>query len=319
MDELQTVAETAQEGTAGAQQTLQSAGADAMGSLMGEVEKGKQWLEKLQGWLIENGAEFLVNLIVVILILIVGKIVIGMICKRLSKSLEKSPRVEGILEDFITSIVHKVLWVIVLMMALKRFGVDIGPMIAGLGVMGFVIGFAFQESLGNLAAGVMLALNRPFRLDDFVEAGGCSGIVIAMDMMATTMRTPDNKKVVVPNKSVWGSAITNYTAMETRRVEAGVGISYGADIGKARDTIMGVLKQHPLCLEDPEPIVEVVEMGDSSVNFCVRPWCKTADYWTVFFEINQQIKEALDAAGIEIPFPQQDVHLHGLDSRAGGQ
>lgn len=314
MDEqAQEMTTAAQEQASALSETANSAGKDVVSGLAGELDKGKEWVDKLQAWLVENGAEFLVNLVVVILILIIGKIVIGMISGALKRALEKSPRVEGILEDFITSIVRKVLWVIVLMMALKRFGVDIGPMIAGLGVLGFVVGFAFQESLGNLAAGVMLALNRPFKVGDFVEAGGCTGAIAAMDMMATTMTTPDNKKVVVPNKSVWGAAITNYTALETRRVDLGVGVSYGADLGKTRETILAVVKKHPLTLDDPAPMIEVVEMADSSVNFCVRPWTKTADYWTVFFELNQQIKEALDAADIEIPFPQMDVHHYGLE------
>ncbi|MDT8389602.1 MAG: mechanosensitive ion channel family protein [Lentisphaeria bacterium] len=292
---------------------------DVVGTLNGELDKGKEWLSKLQAWAVENGANFLVNLLVVIIILIVGKVVIGMITKTLHKTLHASPRVEGILEEFITSIVSKVLWVIVLMMALKRFGVDIGPMIAGLGVMGFVVGFAFQESLGNLAAGVMLALNRPFKVGDFVDVGGCLGKVVAMDMMATTLTSPDNKKLIVPNKSAWGNPITNYTALDTRRVDLGVGISYGSDITKAKQVIMDLITQSDLCLDDPAPVVELMAMADSSLNLVVRPWVKTEDYWDVYFGLNQRIKEALDAAGIEIPFPQQDVHIKGLENMSVGK
>lgn len=292
---------------------------ELMGTLGGELDKGKEWVTKIQNWVVENGANFLVNLMVVILILIVGKIVIGMIVKSLHNALHKSPRVEGILEDFITSIAGKVLWIIVLMMALKRLGVDIGPMIAGLGVMGFVIGFAFQESLGNLAAGVMLALNRPFNVGDVVDVGGKLGKVTAMDMMATTLNSPDNKKIIIPNKAAWGGAITNFTALATRRVDLGVGISYGSDISKAKQVIMDVISKSELCLDDPAPTVELMEMADSSLNLVVRPWTKTEDYWTVYFSVNQQIKEALDAADIEIPFPQQDVHLKGLENFSAGK
>jgi small conductance mechanosensitive channel len=180
-------------------------------------------------------------------------------------------------------------------------------------VTGFIIGFAFQESLGNLASGMMIALNEPFRVGDYVEVGGNSGTVKDMNMMATTLSTPDNKKVVVPNKNVWGSPITNYTALETRRVDLTAGISYGADINKAKEVILGVLKDQAAVLDDPAPTVEVIEMADSSVNLVVRPWCKTADYWSVVFSVNHAIKEALDEAGIEIPFPQMDVHHHGLE------
>lgn len=287
-----------------------------METIGSELESGRQWLLTMEGWLVENAATFVVSLISVILILVVGKLVINLLCGKLKRGLEKSPRVEGILEDFITSIVNKVLWVIVLMMALKRLGVDIGPMIAGLGVLGFVVGFAFQESLANLAAGVMMALNRPFRVGDFVEAGGCMGVIKAMDMMAATMTTPDNKKVIVPNKAVWGSAITNYTALDTRRVDMGVGISYGADINQAKQVIREVLAGCDLCLDDPPPVVELMAMSDSSVDLVIRPWTKTSDYWTVFFQVTQQIKEALDAAGIAIPFPQRDVHIHGIEKLA---
>ena len=284
-----------------------------------QADKAKEWVTTLQDWVVKKGGDFAINLLIVIAILVVGKIVIGMITKSLHAALHKSPRVEGILEDFITSIVSKTLWVLVLMTAIKRFGVDIGPMIAGLGVMGFVVGFAFQESLGNLAAGVMLALNRPFRVGDVVDVGGCFGKVQAMDMMATTLTSPDNKKLIVPNKSAWGNPITNFTALETRRVDMGVGISYGSDISKAKQVIMDVIRKSELCLDDPEPVVELMEMADSSLNLVVRPWAKTDDYWKVFFGVNQQIKEALDAADIEIPFPQRDVNIKGLENFPAGK
>ena len=191
--------------------------------------------------------------------------------------------------------------------------IDIAPLIAGLGVTGFILGFAFQESLANLAAGVMISLNRPFTVGDFVEVSGGTGVVKELNMMATTLSTPDNKVVIVPNKAVWGSAITNYTAMDTRRVDMVVGISYGADISKAKEVITKVIEGIDQCLADPAPMVEVVEMADSSVNLVARPWSKTADYWDVFFAFHHQIKVALDEAGIEIPFPQMDVHHHGLE------
>jgi small conductance mechanosensitive channel len=229
-------------------------------------------------------------------------------------SIKKSGRVSELLESFIVNVTGKVLWVVVIMIAIQRFGIEIGPLIAGLGVTGFIIGFACQESLANLAAGIMIALNQPFQVGDLVELSGVTGFVDETNMMATTLHTPDNKKIVAPNGSVWGSTITNYTALDTRRVDLIMGVSYSSDIGKAKDVIHSALKGNELVLDNPESTVEVVEMADSSVNLVVRPWCKTADYWGVFFSVNRAVKEALDQAGIEIPFPQRDVHHYGLEN-----
>jgi small conductance mechanosensitive channel len=278
------------------------------------MEDGATVVSKVGEWLAVNGIKFLVDLFVVVLIVVVGKLVISWCCKMLRASLQKTGRVSTLLENFITNVVSKILWILVILVAVQRFGVEVGPFIAGLGVTGFIIGFAFQESLGNLAAGMMIALNKPFTAGDFVEVGGNSGVVQDMNMMATTLTTPDNKKIVVPNKNVWGSPITNYTALDTRRVDLVAGISYGADINKAKEVILGVLKEHPAILDDPAPMVEVTEMADSSINLTVRPWCKTADYWSVFFSVNHAVKEALDNAGIEIPFPQMDVHHHRIEA-----
>ena len=270
------------------------------------------YLNKAKEWLVVNGIDFLANVIAFIIILIIGKIVIGIACNVTRKGLQKSDRVSDMLQGFTVNVVSKVLWVIVLMIGLQRLGIDIAPLIAGLGVTGFIIGFAFQESLGNLASGLMIALNQPFKVDDFVETGGICGVIQELNMMATTMITLDNKKVVIPNKSVWGSAITNYTALDKRRVDLAVGISYGSDIGKAKRVITEALKNISEVLSDPPPDVEVEQMADSSVNLVVRPWCKTEDYWTVFFKTNQAVKEALDKEEVTIPFPQLDVHHYQL-------
>ena len=277
------------------------------------MENELAYVEKVKEWLALNGANFLVDIIVVLIILIVGKFVIKGICKSLSISIRKSGRVSDLLESFIINVTGKVLWVVVFMLALQRLGIEIGPLVAGLGVTGFIVGFACQESLANLAAGIMIALNQPFQVGDLVEVGGVTGFVDETNMMATTLHTPDNKRIVAPNGSVWGSTITNYTALDTRRVDLVMGISYSSDIGKAKEVIQSVLKENKLVLDNPEPTVEVVEMADSSVNFVVRPWCNTADYWNVYFSVNRAAKEALDEAGIEIPFPQMDVHHHGIE------
>jgi len=278
------------------------------------MEEELAYIDKVKEWVAINGASFIVDLVVVLIILIVGKFVIKAICKSLSMSIKKSGRVSELLESFIVNVTGKVLWVVVIMIAIQRFGIEIGPLIAGLGVTGFIIGFACQESLANLAAGIMIALNQPFRVGDLVELSGVTGFVDETNMMATTLHTPDNKKIVAPNGSVWGSTITNYTALNTRRVDLVMGISYSSDIGKAKDVIHSALKGNELVLDNPGSTVEVVEMADSSVNLVVRPWCKTTDYWDVFFSVNRAVKEALDQAGIEIPFPQRDVHHYGLEN-----
>ena len=274
--------------------------------------KEAAYLDKAKEWIVINGADFIVNVVVFLIILIIGKIIISSICSVTLKALQKSQNVNDMLRGFVINILGKVLWAIVLMIGLQRLGIDIAPLIAGLGVVGFIIGFAFQDSLGNLASGVMIALNQPFKVGEFVDAGGITGSVRELNMMATTLTTPDNKKVIIPNSQVWGSAITNFTALDTRRIDMTVGISYNADIGKAKRIITEVIQGIEGIMAEPEPVIEVVEMADSSVNLAVRPWSKTADYWTIYFKAQQAIKEALDKEKIEIPFPQMDIHHHGF-------
>ncbi len=269
------------------------------------------WLESGKTWFIENGPAYAVDIIVFILLLIIGKIIVGAVCRVADKGLSKADRVSDLLKKFALDSLRKVLWVIVLMVALPRIGIDVAPLIAGLGVAGFVIGFAFQETLGNLASGVMILLNQPFKNGDFVEAGGHSGVIRELNLMATTMTTGDNRKIIIPNKSVWGGSIVNFSTLGTRRIDLTMGIGYTADIAKAQATLHRILKSHKNILSDPAPVVEVVELADSSVNFVVRPWCATADYWPLRFELMRQMKEEFDKEGIEIPFPQMDVHING--------
>lgn len=272
--------------------------------------------QKLKDWVVENGANFLVNLLIFILILIAGYIVIGIVVRLTRSALERSKKVTEILRNFLVSVLHKVLWVILIMMALPRLGVNVGPLIAGLGVGGFIVGFAFQESLGNLAAGLMLLISQPYAIGDYVEIGGVGGSVGEMNIMATVLTTPDNKRVLVPNRKIWGTEIINYTALPTRRVELLIGISYGADIPKAFSVVQNLLENHEMVLKDPAPMVGVKELGDSAVVLVVRPWTKTSDYWTVYFDATRKIKEAFDREGIAIPFPQMDLHVIDMPKTA---
>lgn len=271
--------------------------------------------EHITDWLVNNGLELAQSILEFIIIIIIGKIAISIICNVAQRLLQRSDKVSNILEEFTLNVISKVLWVLVLLIGISGFGIDIVPIITGLGVGGFILGFAFQETLGNLAAGLMLLLNSPFKVGNYIEAAGTSGTVQEMNLMATTLTTPDNKRTMIPNSNIWGGNITNYSAMDTRRVDMTVGISYTADIGKAISVIHDVIDKNELALKDPEPVVEVIAMADSSVNIVVRTWCKTPDYWAVYFSHHRNIKESLDANDIEIPFPQMDVHHHGLPKK----
>lgn len=274
-----------------------------------QPEKTTDYVQKFQEWVVNNGPGFLVNLIVFILILIVGYFVINIIVRIARSALLRSKKVTEILRNFIVNVLHKVLWIVLIMMALPKLGIDVAPLIAGLGVGGFIIGFAFQESLGNLAAGLMLLITQPYAIGDYVEIGGVSGSVKEMNIVATLLNTPDNKKVLVPNRKIWGTEIINYSAFPTRRVDLLIGIHYNADIAKAFNVVKQVLDSHALVLKDPAPVIGVKELADSAVVLVVRPWVKTSDYWTVHFDVTRKVKEAFDREGIGIPFPQMDLHV----------
>ena len=274
-----------------------------------ELAQGRETINIALRWFTENGLSFLVNVCVALLLLCAGMSAIRLLTRATGKALAKTGHVNVLLQHFLCSVVNKTAWVLLIMIVLQRLGVDIAPLIAGLGITGFILGFAFQESLSNLAAGMMIAINQPFQVGDFVSVGGISGAVRELNMMAATLATADNVKVVIPNKVIWGSPITNYTATDKRRLEIAVGIAYGADIAKAKRVALEVVRADPRVLADPEPIAEVLSMGDSSVNLVVRPWTTPPDYWPAFFALNQAVKEAFDKNGIEIPFPQMDVHM----------
>lgn len=264
-------------------------------------------MDKLREWLAGSGMRLLENAISALVLFVVGWLVIRLVDLAIRKGLARSKR-RGLLINFVASSVTKACWAVLLVMVLGRLGVNVAPLVAGLGVTGFVLGFAFQESLGNLASGLMIALNEPFKVGDFVEIAGLQGTVVEMNIMATTLTTGDNKKIVVPNKSVWGGPIVNYSAMATRRVDVQVGIAYGEDIGRALDVIRETVLSVPGVLQTPAPTIAVAALAESQVTINVRPWAKNADYWSVYFETLKAIKDELGRVGIEIPFPQVTVH-----------
>lgn len=260
-------------------------------------------------WLLERAPSLLANLLAVLLLLLVGWFLINRVSKLIRILCEKRAQPESLVPRLVSSTVNKTLWALLLMIVVQRLGINLAPVIAGLGVTGFIVGFACQESLANLAAGVMIAINRPFKVGDYCEMAGTAGSVAELNMMATTLTTPDNKVIIIPNKSVWGSAITNYSAKDTRRVDMTVGISYGADIPKAIQVIRETLLADARILKEPLPTVAATSFGDSAVNLVIRPWVKSGDYWNVYFDQMQAIKAALDTNQIEIPFPQVDLHI----------
>ena len=277
--------------------------------LADEVSQGREFIDIALRWLAENGISFLVNMLVALLLLVVGMVVIRVLMRMTKKALGRSGRVNALLQNFLCSVVNKTAWVLLLMTVIQRLGVNIAPLIAGLGVTGFILGFAFQESLGNLAAGMMIAINQPFQIGDYVTVGTISGTVRELNMMAATLFTADNIKVMVPNKVIWGAPITNYTATDKRRIQIAINIAYGADITKAKRVAIEVLRADPRVLDDPAPIAEVMAMGDSAVNLVLRPWTTPSDYWATFFALNQAVKEAFDREGIKIPLPQMDIRV----------
>lgn len=283
--------------------------ATANGKISETVGAGQEILSSVRTWFAANGVDFCWNLLSALLILLVGSIAIRIGVGFLRKAMQKSRRMNRLLDEFICSAAKNTGWVLLGMMVLQRIGVNIAPLIAGLGVTGFILGFAFQESLGNLAAGMMIAINEPFKVGDYVSLSGIEGSVKQLNMMAATLTTADNKKVIVPNKLIWGAPITNFTAMDTRRLDIPVGIAYGADIAIAKTVARDVQKRHPEIKLDPEPMVVVAGLGDSAVNLVLRQWVATSDYWKLLFALTQEIKEAYDQNGISIAFPQLDVHI----------
>ncbi len=269
-------------------------------------------LDNIVDWAVSptGGIALAMSLVKFIVILVVAAVVARVVASVLVGTLDRSHlHVSALLRDFIKNTTRKVLFLVGVMMALSELGIEVGPLIAGLGVAGFVIGFALQDSLSNFAAGVMILLYRPYDITDIVEVAGHTGKVAEMSLVSTTLLTFDNQVLTVPNGKIWGDVIRNVTAKETRRVDMKFGIGYSDDMDKAKAVLVEIVTAHELVLETPAPTIEVSELADSSVNFVVRPWSKTADYWTVFYDITKTVKKRFDAEGISIPFPQRDIHV----------
>jgi small conductance mechanosensitive channel len=232
------------------------------------------------------------------------------------RSLGRLRQASSLMRKFLVNFVRKATLLVGLVIAASMLGIDIGPLLAAIGAAGFILAFALQESLGNFASGLMILLYRPFDVDDFVSVAGVSGKVETMTLVSTSIKTPDNRLIIVPNGSVWGDVITNVTGCSTRRVDMTFGIAYGDDVDQARRVLEEVVDADGRVLDDPPPVIRMNELADSSVNFVVRPWVKTEDYWDVYWDVMREVKLRFDAQGISIPFPQRDVYVHQVAAGA---
>ncbi|MEI6891056.1 MAG: mechanosensitive ion channel domain-containing protein [Pontiella sp.] len=244
-----------------------------------------------------------------LLVLIIGMWIAKLVKKGVLSAMSKKG-VDQTLSNFVAALVYVGAQAFVIVAALSKLNVQTASFIAIIGAAGLAVGLALQGSLSNFASGVLMIIFKPFSIGDFIEAGGSMGSVVDIGIFTTTMKSPDNKKIIIPNAAVMGGCITNFNANGTRRVDLTAGIGYGDDIDKAKAVLEGILAADKRILTDPAPLVAVMEMADSSVNLVVRPWCTTDDYWGVFFDTNEAIKKTFDIEGISIPFPQRDVHIY---------
>ncbi len=252
--------------------------------------------------------EFALKFLLSIVIFIIGKFVASRIRSLISKGLQLR-NVDPTVENFVANFSYYILLMLVIVVVLSQLGVQTASLVAVMGAMGLAVGLALQGSLSNFASGVLLIVLRPCKIGDFVEAGGEAGTITAIDILATTMTTPDNKVIVIPNSQIMGRSIVNYSALDTRRVDLLVGVAYDTDLALAKETLLSLCAQDERIKTDPEVLVGVKELADSSINFLVRFWVDRPEFWNVQYDMNQKIVDTFRAKGIEIPFPQVDVHL----------
>jgi small conductance mechanosensitive channel len=269
-------------------------------------------VDAIQGWI----SSYAINIIGALLIFIVGKWLARKIANFLAKLMEKSD-VDATLVNFLKNLAYYTMVVLVVVAAVGRLGVNTTSFLTIIGAAGLAVGLALKDSLSNFAAGVMLVLFRPFTIGDVVSTAGITAKVEKITIFNTLFCTPDNQLVIVPNNKIISDIITNINAKDTRRIDLVVGISYTDDMVQTKDILQRLAQENTRVLADPASTVAVAELADSSVNLVFRPWVKTADYWDVRFDLTENIKKALDEAGISIPYPQQDVHLFVEKEEAG--
>lgn len=273
---------------------------------------GFDWAEILT-MIQTTGVDLGINLVTAIVIFFVGKWIVNLVVKGLLKAMQKGD-MDVTLRRFVSNLARMLLMLFVVIAAIHQLGIQTASLIALLGAAGLAVGLALQGSLSNFAAGVLIVLFRPYKVGDWIEGGGVSGAVEEVQILTTVLKTGDNKRVIIPNSQIMGTTITNYSANETRRVDLVVGVSYSDDLDKVRKELESLVAADDRILDDPAVTIAVSELADSSVNFVLRPWVKTADYWGVYFGLTEAIKKRFDEVGISIPFPQQDVHIHNVAS-----
>ena len=239
--------------------------------------------------------------------------------KKVSLRLMTKAKVDSTLVTFLGHVIYVALMVFVILAALGQLGIQTTSFIAVIGAAGLAVGLALQGSLSNFAAGVLMIIFRPFKVGDLIDGAGVLGIVEEIQIFTTQLVTPDNRAVIVPNSKLTSDNIINYTAKSKRRIDLVFGVSYSDNIDKVKEVISDVLSQDSRILENPSPTIGLLEMADSSINFAVRPWVKPADYWGVYFDINEKMKKRFDAEGISIPFPQRDVHVYEHKAELSGE
>lgn len=259
--------------------------------------------------LVDWVSQFGLKLIAAVVVFFVGKWLARRISNLLKRGLQKADT-DPTLIGFVGNITYFGLLTMVVIAAVGQLGVQTTSFIAVLGAAGLAIGLALQGSLANFAAGVLMIIFRPFKAGDYIEAAGTAGSVEEVQLFTTTLKTPDNKTVIIPNAQVTAGTITNYSARDTRRLDMVFGVGYGDDLDHVKRVITQVLAEEPRLLKDPEPVVAVLNLGESSVDFAVRPWVNSADYWGVFFDLQEKMKKRFDQEGISIPFPQRDLHVY---------
>lgn len=275
------------------------------------VGLGQQMTNALMRWFTDNGADLILNLVMFFLVILVFSFIAKLVRKVVENALEHSHlKISALLHKFFVSMSSKLVLLIGFLIALSQLGVEVGPMLAGLGMVGFIIGFALQDTLSNFASGMMILIYRPFDEGNLIETAGVTGIVSKLSLVSTTVLTFDNQSLVIPNSKIWGDVIRNVTAQTTRRVDLVFGIGYSDDIPKAEAVLASIVAEHPKVLKNPEPMIKVHTLNESSVDFIVRPWVATSDYWDVYWDITRTVKQRFDEEGISIPFPQRDVHLY---------
>ncbi|EEX91808.1 hypothetical protein VIOR3934_11172 [Vibrio orientalis CIP 102891 = ATCC 33934] len=291
---------------------------EVTGSITQDLFEGKvilsivsHWSTNAFDWLGDNATQYIFQLFIFVLLLLATKLLAKLVRKVVSKTVvSKNLKLSQLMQDFFIGMSGNIVWVIGILVALSQVGLNLAPVLTGFGIAGVIIGFALQDTLSNFAAGMMLLIYRPFDVGDFVFAGGVDGKVSHMSLVNTTIKTFDNQIIIIPNSKIWGDVIKNVTHERLRRVDMVFGIGYSDDLLKAESILTDIVHEHPAVLKTPEPNIKVHTLNTSSVDFIVRPWVKTDDYWDVYWDVTKEVKLRFDREGISIPFPQQDVHLH---------